>query len=133
MDRLGRNLDDLRRTVQTLTNRGVKVRFLKENLIFSGDDSAISRLLLSIMVAFAEFERAFIHERQLEGIAVAKRKGRYKGRKKALTNTQVEEIGRRVAAGQEKAKIARDMGVSRQTLYRYLKEENDSRRVCLAE
>jgi DNA invertase Pin-like site-specific DNA recombinase len=57
MDRLSRNLDDLRSTVTGLTRRGVRVEFVKESLAFNGDDSAMSHLLLSVMGAFAEFER----------------------------------------------------------------------------
>ena len=127
MDRLARNLVDLRRTVQMLTERGVKVQFFTEGLVFSGEDSPMATLLLSVMGAFAEFERALLHERQMEGIALARMKGVYKGRKKALTDLQVEEIGPRIAAGERKSKIARDLGITRQTLYQYLKAaENDS-------
>jgi DNA invertase Pin-like site-specific DNA recombinase len=82
MDRLARNLDDLRKTVRNLTHKGVKIQFLKENIIFSGEDSPLANLLLSVMGAFAEFERALIKERQLEGIAMAKKRGVYKGRKR---------------------------------------------------
>ena len=91
IDRLARNLPDLRRIVEDLTGRSVQLRFVKENLTFSGDDSPMSTLLLSVMGAFAEFERALIRERQLEGIAIAKKKGAYKGRKKALSGEQVQE------------------------------------------
>lgn len=119
-DRLARDLDDLRRLVTDLTARGVQVHFLKERLIFTGEDSPMSNLLLNIMGAFAEFERAMIRERQREGIEVAKRKGVYKGRKKALTPAQAAEVQRRVQAGESKAAVARDVGVSRETLYRYL-------------
>src|SRR5215467_14135112 len=81
MDRLARNLDDLRRTVRTLTGKGVQVEFVKENLTFTGEDSPMATLLLSVMGAFAEFERALILERQREGIAAAKSRGVYTGRK----------------------------------------------------
>jgi len=74
MDRLARNLDDLRRLVKDLTSRQIKIRFIKENLEFSGEDSPMSTLLLSVMGAFAEFERALIRERQREGIELAKKK-----------------------------------------------------------
>jgi DNA invertase Pin-like site-specific DNA recombinase len=121
MDRLARNLDDLRRTVQTLTARGVQVRFFKEGLVFSGDDSPMATLLLSVMGAFAEFERALIHERQMEGIALAKLRGAYKGRKRALTDSQLGEVRKRIASGEKKTRIARDVGVSRQTLHEYLR------------
>ena len=71
MDRLARNLDDLRRVVRSLTGKGVRVDFVKESLAFTGDDSPMATLLLSVMGAFAEFERALILERQREGIAAA--------------------------------------------------------------
>lgn len=120
LDRLARNLADLRRLVTDLTGRGVQVHFLKEGLIFNGEDAPMSNLLLNIMGAFAEFERALLRERQREGIEVAKREGVYKGRKKALTPAQAAEVQRRVQAGESKAAVARDVGVSRETLYRYL-------------
>ena len=81
MDRLARNLDDLRRLVRTLTGKGVRVEFVKESLTFTGEDSPMATLLLSVMGAFAEFERALIRERQREGIAAAKQRGAYTGRK----------------------------------------------------
>lgn len=121
MDRLARNLDDLRRIVRSLTDRGVRVEFVKEQLTFTGEDSPMATLLLSVMGAFAEFERALIRERQREGIALAKQRGAYRGRKKALSAEAVAELGRRVAAGEKKAHIARDLGISRETLYQYLR------------
>lgn len=123
LDRLARNLDDLRRLVTELTAKGVRVEFLNEGLIFTGDDGAMARLLLSVMGAFAEFERSLIRERQAEGIAIAKTKGVYKGRKPALTAQQVEAARQRIADGVAKAKVARDLGVSRQTLYSALAVE----------
>jgi DNA invertase Pin-like site-specific DNA recombinase len=117
MDRLARNLDDLRRIVLELTKKGVHVRFVKENLTFTGEDSPMSNLLLSLLGAVAEFERSMIRERQREGIAMAKKAGVYKGRKPSLTAQQVAEIRKRVAAGEKKARLALEFGVSRQTLY----------------
>jgi DNA invertase Pin-like site-specific DNA recombinase len=122
MDRLARNLDDLRQIVRTLTGRGIKIQFKKENLTFTGDDSPMANLLLSVMGAFAEFERALIKERQLEGIAIAKQRGAYKGRKPVLKATQIADLKARVATGEKKTKIARDFGISRETLYQYLRE-----------
>ncbi len=127
MDRLARNLDDLRKLVCQFTGKQVKVQFIKESLIFSGDDSAMSTLLLSIMGAFAEFERSLIRERQLEGIALAKKRGAYRGRKKCLNDEEVEKLKSRVVTGESKSDIARDFGISRETLYQYLKSyHNDS-------
>ncbi|MCL2344946.1 MAG: recombinase family protein [Desulfobulbus sp.] len=124
MDRLARNLDDLRRLVQGLTQRGVRIEFVKEHLTFTGEDSPMANLMLSVMGAFAEFERALIRERQREGIALAKQRGAYRGRKKALTPDRVAELRRRAAADEKKAQLARDFGISRETLYQYLKTDD---------
>ncbi len=123
MDRLARNLDDLRRIVQGLTKRGVCIEFAKESLTFTGEDSPMANLMLSVMGAFAEFERALIRERQREGIALAQQRGAYRGRKKALSPEQVAELRQR-AADEQKAKLAREFGVSRETLYQYLRTKN---------
>lgn len=122
LDRLGRNLDDLRRIIGDLTGRGVVVKSHKESLTFTGEDSAMSKLLLSMLGAVAEFERSLILERQREGIAIAKAAGAYKGGKKKLTEEQAQEIRQRVAQGDKKAVIARDFGISRETLYQYLNQ-----------
>ena len=121
MDRLARNLDDLRRLVQMLTKRGIRIEFVKEGLHFTGEDSPMANLLLSVMGAFAEFERALIRERQREGIALAKKRGAYRGRKKALSPEQVADLRQRAAAGEQKATLAREFGISRETLYQYLR------------
>ena len=124
MDRLARNLDDLRRMVKHLTLRGVCIEFVREKLIFTGEDSPMANLLLSVMGAFAEFERALIRERQCEGIALAKQRGAYRGRKKALSSERVVELRQRVAAGEQKARLAREFGISRETLYQYLRRDH---------
>ena len=121
MDRLARNLDDLRRIVQGLTKRGVRIEFIKECLTFTGEDSPMANLLLSVMGAFAEFERALLRERQREGINLAKQRGAYRGRKRSLNAEQIAGMKRRIDAGEKKAQVARDIGVSRETLYQYLR------------
>lgn len=121
MDRLARNLDDLRRLVQTLTQRGVQITFVQESLTFTGEDTPLAQLLLSVMGAFAEFERALLRERQREGITLAKQRGAYRGRKKALTPDQVMTLHARATAGEPKAHLARAFGISRETLYQYLR------------
>ena len=73
--------------MDTLNQRGVVVEFVKESLTFTGDDSAMSKLMLTIMGGVAEFERAMIRERQLEGIALAKQVGKYTGRKSTMTES----------------------------------------------
>lgn len=82
MDRLARNLDDLRHLVQKLTQCGVRVECVKECLIFTGEDSPMANLMRSVMGAFAAFERVLIRECQREGIALAKQRGAYRGRKR---------------------------------------------------
>ncbi len=116
LDRLARNLDDLRRIVSDLTGWGVRVEFLEEQLTFTGEANAMAQLLLSVMGAFAEFERALIRERQREGVALAKARGAYRGRKRSLTDERVAELRQRTAAGEAKASLAREFGISRETV-----------------
>lgn len=121
MDRLARNLADLLKLVSGLTGRGVSVTFAKEALTFTGEDSPMATLMLSIIGAVAAFERSMILERQREGIAIAKAKGDvYKGRKASLTPAQVQEVIKRVAAGESKTALAETFKVSRQTIYNAL-------------
>ena len=121
MDRLARNLDELRRLVRQFTKRDIRIEFVKECLTFTGEDSPMANLLLWAMGAFAEFGRTLIRERQREGIALAKQCGAYRGRKKALGDHQVVELRRRAGSGGQKATLAREFGISRETLYQYLK------------
>lgn len=121
MDRLARNLDDLRRIVQMLTQRGVRIEFIKEHLSFTGEDSPMANLMLSVMGAFAEFERSLIKERQREGIVLAKQRGAYRGRKKSLSDIQIAKLRLRIVGGDKKSQVARDFGISRETLYQYLR------------
>lgn len=121
MDRLARNLEDLRRLVRRLTDKQVRVEFVKEQLTFTGEDSAMANLLLNLMGAFAEFERELIRERQREGIALAKQRGVYRGRARSLGSVQVAELIDRAGAGVPKTVLAREYGVSRETVYAYLR------------
>jgi DNA invertase Pin-like site-specific DNA recombinase len=122
LDRLGRNLIDLRRIVSDLVARDITIHFMTENLIFNADQSSpMSTLLLSMLGAVAEFERSLIHERQREGIAAAKNRGVYRGRRPSLTPDQIAEIKRLVLEGVPKAELARRFGVSRETVYQVIK------------
>ena len=120
MDRLARNLADLRKLVSDLTAQGIVVEFVKENLRFTGEDSPMANLLLSMLCAVSEFERALILERQREGIQIAKLAGKYKGGQYKLKPEQVADLRSRVAAGAPKAALAREVGISRQSLYSYI-------------
>ncbi|GAD90026.1 putative resolvase [Vibrio halioticoli NBRC 102217] len=122
MDRLARNLDDLRTLVRNLTSKGIDIQFCKEQLTFTNNDSPMSQLLLSIMGAFAEFERALLKERQKEGIEIAKRQGKYRGRKRALDEAQIAELKVRANAGEVKSTLAKEYRISRETLYSYLRK-----------
>lgn len=82
----------------------------------------MANLLLSVMGAFAEFERSLIRERQREGIALARQRGAYRGRKKSLSDLDIAKLRQRVAAGEQKTTLAREFGISRETLYQYLRE-----------
>ena len=99
MDRLARNLSDLLKLVENLNRRGVAIEFVKEHLTFTGEDSPIANLMLAVMGGVAQFERAMIRERQLEGIQKAKQAGKYRGRPSKMTAAQLKAIQERVAAG----------------------------------
>lgn len=124
MDRLARNLEDLLAIVRTLTEKGVKINFLKENLSFDPQQSAspMSKLILGVMGAVAEFERELIHERQREGIALAKARGAYKGRAKTVTPEKLMQARELITAGRSVSAAAREMGVSRASLYRWFQD-----------
>lgn len=118
IDRLARDLRDLQSIIQTLNDKGVSITFLSERLTFTGDtDDAFSRLQLQLMGAFAEFERNIIRKRQAEGIAKAKARGVYRGRKKTVDEAKIVELKQQ---GKRVSEIASALGVSRMTVYRAL-------------
>lgn len=128
MDRLSRSLKDLQEVVESLTARGVAVEFCKENLRFerpgsngTSHSAAYSKLLLQMLGAVGEFERALIRERQREGIAIAKTKGVYKGRKPILNEEMKLKLREMVAGGISKTEIAENFSISRASVYQYLK------------
>ena len=120
--RNGHHSVSIPRIVQTLTQRGVAMHFVTEHLTFTGNDSPMATLILSMLGAVAEFERALIRERQREGIAMAKQRGVYTGRKKALNPATIAQVVDRAAAGESKTALARELGISRETLYQYLRQ-----------
>lgn len=123
IDRLARNLVDLRSIIEQLNAKHVAVSFIKENLTFTADTSnPMSTLMLNMMGAFAEFERSMIKERQKEGIAAAKVAGKHLGRKASLSGTDLASIRQRVAEGASKAALAVEFKVSRATIYNALQE-----------
>jgi DNA invertase Pin-like site-specific DNA recombinase len=129
MDRLARNLMDLRKIVDQLTAKKVSVQFVKENLVFTGNgsDSPMALLMLNLLGAVAEFERSLIRERQREGITLAKMAGKYRGRKPVLNESDLIVVRGKIIAGVPVTRIARELGVSRQTVYSYLKQNQGDR------
>jgi len=123
IDRLARDLRDLQDIISTLNDKGVSISFLKEKLTFSGDsDDAFARLQLQMMGAFAEFERNIIRSRQAEGIARAKARGVYKGRKKTIDENHIRTMK---ADGHSVTEIAADIGISRMSVYRSLESKGE--------
>ncbi len=122
MDRMARSLRDLHRLVDTIISAKVSIHFIKENLVFNSMTNAVSNLTLSLMGAFAEFEHTLIKERQREGIAIAKAQGKFKGSKKKLKPEQIEIIKRYAENHTSKTRLAFDLGIHVDTLYRYLRE-----------
>lgn len=118
IDRLARNLQDLLSIVTTLNDKGVSIRFIKDNLTFppEGNDGA-AKLYLSILGAVAEFERSIIRQRQAEGIAKAKAAGVYKGRKPSIDKDRIFALREE---GHTTYKIAEIMGISRMSVHRAL-------------
>lgn len=120
IDRMARNLEDLLELINYFSSEGVQIRFVKENMTFGGTESnPMQKLILSVMGSVAEFERAIILERQREGIAKAKERGVYKGRKPSVDREQVLALHRE---GVNKAQIAKRLGIGRATVYRILDE-----------
>ena len=123
IDRLARDLRDLQDIIQRLNDKGVSVSFLKEKLAFSGDaDDVFAKLQLQMMGAFAEFERNIISQRQAEGIARAKARGAYKGRKKTIDQNRIRTLR---ATGHSVKEVAELVGISRMTVYRAVKISAD--------
>lgn len=113
-DRLARSTRDLLELVEQLQSKDVAVEFVDNPAL--NTDTPQGEFMLTILAAVAQLERSTIRERQAEGIALAKKKGKY-DRAPKLSPEQVADACQRVSAGVPKAKVARDFGVSRQTLY----------------
>lgn len=120
MDRLARSVIDLHSLVDGLVADGVTVEFLKESVVIGpGSNRPMDRLLLTVLGGIAEFERSIIRERQAEGIGVAKKRGVYE-KPLSLTPAQIDTIRQRTDLGVPKAVIARELDVSRSTVYNAL-------------
>jgi DNA invertase Pin-like site-specific DNA recombinase len=119
IDRLARNAKDLLNLVEQILAKGATVNFNKNNLVFSPDSKDhMAKLQLTMLAAFAEFERELIRERQLEGIAIAKAEGKYSGRRK-ITEDMLEDARTRTSKGEPLSRVAKALNISRETLYKY--------------
>ncbi len=112
LDRLGRSLSAVIRTVETLTTAGVLLRSLREGIDYS---TSTGRMLAGIFAALAEYERELIHER-----AAARQRGRHTGRPPRLTPTQTRQVQSLRTGGESITELVRTFGVSRATIYRAL-------------
>ena len=116
ISRLARNIQDLHHLVEEITAKGVTLQFNKEGLTFSGDkQNPMSQLLLSMLGAVYQFEREIMKERQREGIAVAKAKGKFKGRPAKLNNSEILQL---VDEGNSIAQTAKILGISQSSVQR---------------
>lgn len=127
MDRLARNLKDLLTLVTSITDKGVTLHFVKENLTFEAKAKAtpFNKLLLGLLGSVAEFERELILERQREGIAQAKARGAYKGRK-PIAPEKIEKAKELLAQGMTRTEAAKTVGMGRTTLFLYLKNNGQA-------
>lgn len=118
ISRMARNTADLLKLVELFTMKNISLRFVKENLVFSGDSNPISDLMLTLLGAIYQFERSMILDRQREGIEIAKKKGKFKGKQ---ANQKVhQKIRELFESGMSKRAISIELGCSRPTVYRAL-------------
>lgn len=117
IDRLARSTADLLAIVKTLEERGVNLKATEQPIDTS---SPAGRAFMQMLGVFAEFETAIRKERQMDGIAKAKKEGVYKGRKATIDPAKVKELAE---AGKGATEIARELGIGRASVYRYLEQE----------
>lgn len=122
MDRLARNTRDLLNLVQEISDKGCKVVFHTEHLTFEPNkNDPYQQLMMTMLGAVAQLERSLLLQRQKEGIAIAKAKGKYKGGKNKLSPEQVEEL-KELAKTQSITSVAKHFNITRPTVYGYLRE-----------
>jgi DNA invertase Pin-like site-specific DNA recombinase len=120
MDRLARNLIDLHGIIEEVTTKKASIRFIKEGQEFTGEKEPMKELMLNIMGSVAQFERDIIKERQREGIAKAKERGVYKGRRPKFSHEELVSMKKLKADGSSVARVAKLYKTSRATVYRCL-------------
>ncbi|MNJ26972.1 DNA-invertase hin [compost metagenome] len=119
LDRLGRSLPDLVGIVSRLEQEGVGFESINERIETT---SAAGKLIFHVFAALAEFERNLIRERTRAGLAAARARGRRGGRKPSLNDRQLREIRALLKDPEvQPGEVARLYGISRTTLYRYIR------------
>lgn len=96
------------------------MRFLRESQTYSSHSDPVAVLMLGVLGSVAQSERAIMRERQAEEIERAKERGAHKGRTPVMNEASIEQAREIVDLGVPKEDVARRLGVSRSTLYRYL-------------
>ena len=120
IDRLARNLRDLQEIISELVKKGVKVQFVKENLLFTGQNDSMSTLMLHMMGAFSEFERSMIKSRQKEGFDRARKAGKHCGRPLVVTEDIKAKARNLKEQGHSLRKISMLLKISRPSVYKAL-------------
>jgi len=124
MDRLGRNGYDLDQIVEFLLAKGVQINFVREGIILGKKNDLMSKLAYDMMKSFIHFFSQLAKERQRIGIEKAKKEGRYKGRKSKFNTLLEYELKEKMKTRVSKSEIAKQLGISRFSLYRYLEKIN---------
>ncbi|MEZ9310345.1 recombinase family protein [Vibrio sp. 10N.286.49.F3] len=125
IDRLARNLLDLQNIIETLSSKGVRIEFVSENLLFYRDTDPMNMLTLQLLGAFAEFERKLIRMRQKEGMQAAKASGKHIGRATIINDELLGQVRSRISKGVNKSQIAKELHISRTTLYKVMDKLKD--------
>lgn len=115
ISRLARNLQDLHSLINEIVGKGASLRFIKENLNFTGQKDHLQELMLNMLGSFYQFERSIMLERQREGIAIAKAKGKFTGRKKTIDDSEILEL---VDSGMSISQISKQLGISKSSVQR---------------
>jgi DNA invertase Pin-like site-specific DNA recombinase len=121
LDRLGRSTRDVLNIVHELESKGASLRVLEPEVVSTAGPTG--RLVITVLGMVAELEREFIRDRQMAGIAAAKAKGAYKGRRKAIDDAAIRQLA---ADGHGPSDIARQLGVARMTVYRAIKANGEA-------
>lgn len=126
MDRLGRNGDDLDEIVDFLLGKHVTINFVREGIVLGKKNDLMSKLAYDMMKSFIHFFSQLAKERQRIGVDKAKREGKYKGRQTKLTPALKHSLSQEILTRKTKSQIAIELGISRFSLYKYLKKMSNS-------